>query len=195
MGNWRFYRSGLDGAGFSLLVHVGVYVGLLSAPFPLLRNPTFLTSRVYSGGLLYMLTVNFVQVGVAFRYYGESKTVDQATAWGILLVATAVCLGAGLIAYHFVPKSHRRTFYEHLTFKQHVETFWWNEARSDVDHKKRELDTQDGIRACLALAFSKHYLPMERCKAFYAENWSRWEEEEPEWFDEEFKIAVPKELR
>ena len=49
------------------------------------------------------------------------------------------------------------------------------------------------------MAFSIHYLPMEKCKAFYEENWRRWEEEErrgeqPEWFDKEFKELVPREL-
>ena len=195
MGNWRFYRRGADGVRFSLLVHFGLYIALLSAPFPLLRNPTFLTSRLYSAGLLYMILANFIQVGIAYRYFGGNETVDEATAWGILVGATAVCTGSGLAAYRYVPKSHRRTFYEHLTFRRHVETFWWNEARHDVDHKGRELDTQEGIRACLPLAFSNHYLPMERCKAFYGENWARWEEEQPEWFDDEFREAVPRELR
>ena len=35
---------------------------------------------------------------------------------------------------------------------------------------------------------------MEKCKAFYEENWRRWEVEPPEWFDEEFKESVPREL-
>ncbi len=99
------------------------------------------------------------------------------------------------MAYRYVPTKRKRTFYEHRTLKRHVETFWWNEARHDVDHKGRELDTQEGIRACLSLAFSSHYLPKERRKAFYEENWRRWEEEQPEWFDEEFKESVLRELR
>ena len=177
-----------------LLVHLGLYIGLLSAPFPLLRNPTFLTSRVFSGGLLYMLLVNFAQVGIAYRCYDQG-TVDETTAWGLLVLLTAVCVAAGAGAYRYVPRSHRKTFYEHLTFRRYVETFWWNEARHDVDHKGRELDTQEGIRACLPLWVSSHYLPTELCRAFYAENWARWEEEPPEWFDEEFKAAVPRELR
>ena len=93
-----------------------------------------------------------------------------------------------------MPTSHKRTFYEHWTFRRHVETFWWNEERHDVDHKGRELDTQEGIRACLPLWCSIHYLPVEKCKAFYEGNWPRWEEEQLEWFDEEFKELVPREL-
>ncbi len=57
-------------------------------------------------------------------------------------------------------------------------------------HKGRELETQEGIRACLPLAFSAHYLPVERCKAFNSESWAKWEEEQPEWFDDEFREAV-----
>ena len=44
------------------------------------------------------------------------------------------------------------------------------------------------------MRLSSVYLPKEKCKAFYEENWRRWEEEEPEWFDEEFKELVPREL-
>ena len=186
------YRRGADGVGVSILVHFGLYIALLSAPFPLLRNPTFLTSRVYSGGLLYMLLANFAQVGIAYRCYDQG-TVDETTAWGVLVMLTAVCVAAGAGAYRYVPRSHRRTFYEHLTFRRHVETFWWDEARYE-DSKGRELDI-DGRRATLPLWLSSHYLPTERCRAFYAENWARWEEEPPEWFDEEFKAAVPRELR
>jgi hypothetical protein len=194
MRNWRVYRRGADGVGIGLLVHFLLYIALLSAPFPLLRNPTFLTSRVYSGGLLYMLLVNFAQVGVAYRCYDQG-TVDETTAWGMLVALTTVCVVAGAGAYRYVPQSHKRTFYEHLTFRRHVETFWWNEARGNVDHKGRELDGIEGARPFLSLWLSSHYLPKERCKAFYAENWARWEVEEPEWFDEEFKAAVPTELR
>ena len=105
----------------------------------------------------------------------------------------------GAVAYRYVPTSHKRTFYEHRTFKWHVETWWWNEARQGVDHKGRELDTQEGIRAGIPIWCSIHYLPVEKCKAFYEENWRRWEEEErrgeqPEWFDKEFKELVPREL-
>ena len=199
IGNWRFYRRGADSAGFSLVFHFGHYIGLLAAPFPTLRNPAFLTSRVYSAGLLYMLLVNFVQVGIAYRHFGGNNTVDETTAWAILFAATVVCVMAGAVAYWYVPTSHKRTFYEHRTFKRHVETFKWNEARHGVDHKGRVLDTQEGSRACLPLWCSIHYLPVEKCKAFYEENWRRWEEEErreeqPEWFDKEFKESVPREL-
>jgi len=199
IGNWRFYREGADSAGFSLLCHFGHYIGILAAPFPFLRNPTQLTSRVYSVGLLYMLTINFVQVGIAYRHFGGIDTVDETTAWAILFAATVVCVMAGAAVYRYVPTSHKRTFYEHRTFKRYVETFWWNEARHGVDHKGRELDTQEGIRAMLPLRYSIHYLPMDECKAFYEANWQMWEEEErggeqPEWFDKEFKELVPREL-
>jgi hypothetical protein len=194
MSNWRIYRRGVGGVGISMLQHLALYIGLLAAPSPVFRNPVFLTSKVYSGGLLYMLLANFAQVGIAYRCYDQG-TVDETTAWGVLVALTVVCVAAGAGAYRHVPRSHRRTFYEHLTFRRHVETFWWNEARYDVDHKGRELDTQEGIRAGLPLWVSPHYLPTERCRAFYAENWSKWEEEPPEWFDEEFRAAVPRELR
>lgn len=75
MRNWRVYRRGADGAGFGVLVHLALYIGLLAAPFPLIRMPTFLTSRVYSGGLLYIMLVNFAQGGISYRC-SDVRTID-----------------------------------------------------------------------------------------------------------------------
>ena len=110
-----------------------------------------------------MLVVNFVQVGIAYRHFGGSDTVDETTAWAILFAATVVCVMAGAVAYWYVPTTHKGTFYEHRTFKRYVETWWWNEARHDVDHKGRECD-QEGIRACLPTWVSIHYLHKDKCK-------------------------------
>ena len=60
IGNWRFYRKGADGVGVGLLLHLVMYISLLACPFPLFRNPVFLTPRVYSLGLLYMLLSNLL---------------------------------------------------------------------------------------------------------------------------------------
>ena len=37
--NWRLFFNGADGTSFSLLVHLGWYLCLLSAPFPFIRMP------------------------------------------------------------------------------------------------------------------------------------------------------------
>ena len=111
-----------------MLVNLGWYIGLLAAPFPALRHPMPLSPRVYCGGILYMLLVNYAQVGIAYRRFGGSDTVDETTAWAILSISTVMCVVAGAAAYRYVPESHKRTFYEHRTFKEHVETWWWNEA-------------------------------------------------------------------
>ena len=108
------------------------------------------------------------------------------------LDASVCSVGGG--SDYYVPKNRKGTFYGHLTFKKHVATFCWNEQRHSTDHKHRELDDQEGIRATLPLRFSIYYLPVEECRAFYRENWERWEIEQPEWFDEEFKKSIPKEL-
>ena len=132
-------------------------------------------------------------MNITYRLFGGSDTVDETTAWAILFSATAVCVISGTVAYRYVPETHKKTFYEHLTFKQYVETFWWNEVMTTIDHKGRECD-QEGVRAELPLWVPIQYLPKEKIKAFYEENWTRWESEQPEWFDDEFKELVPREL-
>ena len=121
------------------------------------------------------------------------EILRETTAWAIILLSTVVCVVSGAVAYFYVPKNMKGTFYGHLTFKEHVATFWWNEATSVVV-RNIEMDTQEGIRATLPIRFSKVYIPVAELKEFYRENWERWEIEQPEWFDEEFKKSIPKEL-
>ena len=75
-GSWRVYRNGADGTIFSLLIHLGCYLCLLSAPFPMIRIPSFLTPRIYSRGLIYMLVVNFVMVAVSFHIFNGGNSND-----------------------------------------------------------------------------------------------------------------------
>ncbi len=58
-------------------------------------------------------------------------------------------------------------------------------------------DIEDSVNTLKNSAYKEHRgvnerlwgvcLPMENCKAFNEENWRRWEVEQPEWFDDEFK--------
>jgi hypothetical protein len=98
-----------------------------------------------------MLVINFAQVTVAFRCIDMVRSLDDSTSCAIICSARGACVIAGAVAYRYVPESHKKTFYEHLTFKQYVETFWRNEATFGIDHKGRDLTTQDGIQAILPL--------------------------------------------
>lgn len=197
IGNWRTYRKGADGVGFSAFLHLMLHISLVFAPFPIFRNPAFLTSRVYSGSLLYVLLANFMQVGIAFRRgYDEGSVDEERTAWGVLSALTAVCVVSGGAAYRYVPPSLKKTFYEHLTLKEHVASFWWNEGVELVEFTKKGVyNNLEAVRAYIPTVFPECYIPKERCKAFYVENWARWEQEQPDWFDEDFKATVPRAFR
>ncbi len=80
---------------------------------------------------------------------------------------------------------HKGTFcHEHPTFQQYMATWWWNDARHDVDPKGRELDTHDETRSMLSLRLSSAMSPMRNIILSKGGGW-RWEEEQPEWLDEE----------
>jgi len=193
IGNWRFYRNGADGAIFSLLAHICLYLSLLSAPFPLIRFPTLLTPRIYSVGLLYNITSNFAIIAVSYHVFGASEYLDESYAWQGLVFITAVCLASGAISFYYVPDSHKTTCYLHLTWKEHVATFWWNQT-STRDHKHREVDTREAVRALLATWCSIHYLPKEKLIELYKNRWTDWCANPPQWFDEDFRALVPREL-
>jgi len=193
-GNWRLYRNGVDGTVFSLLVHLCWYLSLLSAPFPVLRNPTAFTPRIYSIGLLYNIAINFAIIAISYHVFGATEYLDESYVWLGLSLVTAVCLVSGAISYHYVPKSHKTTFYQHLTIKEHVATFWWNYQTSTTDHQHREVDTQEAVRALIAVKYSLHYLPKEKLIELYKNRWTDWCTDPPQWFDEDFRALVPREL-
>jgi len=192
-GNWRFYRKGADGAVFSLLGHLCWYLSLLSAPFPILRNPTLLTPRIYAIGLLYNIASNFAIIAISYHVFGATEFLDESYAWQGFSLITAVCLVSGAISFYYVPESHKTTFYQQLTIKEHVATFKWNQSFA-TDHKHREVDTQEAVRALLGTWCSLHYLPKEKLIELYKNRWTHWCANPPQWFDEDFRALVPREL-
>ena len=195
--SWRMYRAGADGAGFSLLIHLGCYLCLLAAPFPILRLPAIVTPRIYSGGLLYMLVSNFVMVATAYRVFGEGETtiqVSESEVWLGILNATLICAVSGGIFFYYVPASHRPTFYKHITFKEHLSTYHWNEKTHYVDASGHNVDSNEVVRAMMATDYSMVYLPKEKLIDFFEENWADWSADPPEWFDANYRAAVPREL-
>mmetsp|Transcript_9050 Transcript_9050/g.16408 ORF Transcript_9050/g.16408 Transcript_9050/m.16408 type:complete len:569 (-) Transcript_9050:166-1872(-) len=192
--NWRFYKRGLDGKGFSLFVHFGWYICLLSAPFPMTRVPAILTPRIYAGGLLYMLSVNFTILVFSYQVFDASAYLSQTEAWTGLSTITFLCLVSWGIALYYVPGSHKATFYKSLTFKEHVATYWWNGCRYCTDHKNKITTDQQYIRAMISFWCSKQYTSYDKIVTFYKDNWKDWCADPPDWFDEEFKSLVPEDL-
>ncbi|GMH59753.1 hypothetical protein TL16_g02897 [Triparma laevis f. inornata] len=192
--NWRVYKRGLDGRGFSLFAHFCWYICLLSAPFPVVRIPTALAPRIYAGGLLYMLSVNFMILVFSYQVFDASAYLSQTNAWTGLSTITFLCLVSGGIALYYVPGSHKATFYKSLTWKEHVATFWWNDCRCDKDHNHKITTDQQYIRAMIPIWVSKHYTPDDKIVAFYKDHWKDWCADPPDWFDEEFKSRVPEDL-
>jgi len=189
--NWRMFLHGLDGVGFSLLFHFGYYLGLLAAPFPLIRLPANLTPRVYAGSIVYMLVINFGMVFFSYRVHDGTDFLSEGQAFLGLATLTIICVISGRIAYHYMPDSHRGTFHKAWTFKDYVADCW-NDCVYDYDHHHRITTDQDYIRACrISCLISRHYVPEEKVFAFYKEHWKGWCKDPPDWFDDEFKAMVP----
>jgi len=205
-GNWRFYTAradGVSGVFISLAGHLGLYFSLLYAPFPIIRTPAFLTPRIYARGLLYMLVVNFLLVYFSYHViagtnspanYPTALDIPESFAWTFLASATLLCLFSGSVAFHYVPETHKSSFYRHNTFKEHVATFWWNDKTHGTDLNLREITDRDEIRALIPLWCSEHYTPKAKLVAFYEEKWAGWCANPPDWFDDEFKADVPHDL-
>jgi len=193
--NWRFPYKGGDGAVFSLFMHGGAYISLVAAPFPGIRMPQFLTPRIYVGGQLYMLTINFVIVFVCFRIFNGSDLLEETHAWIMLSTTTLLCLVSGGISFYYVPQSHKHTFSRQQTWKQYIEQYVWEEKMFVFDtNKHREWTGHEAVRAFLPTWCSVRYVPKEKLIELYKNRWAEWCEDPPEWFDDDFKALIPREL-
>lgn len=106
---------------------------------------------------------------------------------------TLLCLVSGSIAFYYIPESYKHTFYKQQTFKQYMEETW-EEKLFVIDHKQREWTGHKAVRAHLPTWCSMHYVPKEKLLELYRERWPAWCNDPPDWFDDDFKAAVPREL-
>ena len=192
--NWRPFIKGLDGAVIGLLGHLIAYICLVAAPFPAIRSPQLLTPRIYVGGQLYMLTINFVIVVVCFRIFNGSDLLEETHAWLMLSTTTLLCLVSGGISFFYVPQSHKHTCYRQQTYKQYIEQYVWEEKIWDIDHKHREWTGHEAVRASLPTWCPVRYAPKEKLIELYKNRWADWCEDPPEWFDDDLKALIPREL-
>jgi len=197
--NLRVYRRGADGIIPSLLCHLCFYIALVAAPFPIIRLPTFLTPLIYARGLLYMLGVNFLIVYLSYHVLTPTNTptthdIPVSFAWTFLASTTLLCLLSGSVAFHYVPETHKGSFFRHKTFQHHVATFTWNDQTHTTDLSHREIADRDLIRAQIPLWYSDHYIPKALLIAFYKSKWAGWCADPPDWFDDDFKADIPRHL-
>ena len=142
-----------------------------------------------------MCFINFAVVCVTYHVFDARDVLLESQAWLGLSAVTSLCIISGAIAFSYIPSGgHKGTFYKHLTFKEHMSTFIWDERVELSDHKNRKVRDRDGIRALLPLRYSIHYVPKDKLIKMYRDKWERWCAYPPPWFDEEFKALVPREL-
>jgi len=193
--NLRYYRRGADGIIPSFLCHICLYIGLVAAPFPIIRSPFFLTPLIYARGLLYMLCVNFLIIYVSYHVLTPTAhDIPESFAWIFLASSTLLCLLSGSVAFHYVPDTHKSSFYRHNTVQHHLATFIWNDMSHTTDMNHREITYRDHIRSQIPLWCSDHYTPKALLIAFYKSKWAGWCADPPDWFDEDFMADVPRHL-
>ena len=141
-----------------------------------------------------MLGVNFCILLFSYRVFDGIDYITESQAWVFLATTTLVCLASGLVAFQYVPDSHKPTFYKRWTFKEHVATYYWNDCFYSQDHHHQITTDQEYIRAAIPKWFSPHYTPNERILEFYKEHWGEWCRDPPDWFDEDLKAIIPEDL-
>jgi len=141
-----------------------------------------------------MLAVNFLIIFLSYRFGDNENLIDEYYMWLIILFTTILCLTSGFTFYHYIPNSHKNTFNKHYTWKQHLTTYYWDELTFEIDSYHREHHGQDAVRALMSVKYSIHYLPKEKLIDFFENRWAVWCDDPPEWFDDEFRERVPREL-
>ena len=112
-GNWEFYDRNLSGWLSDYFLHGIVYVGLVAAPFPILRNPAFLGPHLYRNGCGIVLALNFPLVALSYHAIGEGPAgLSEWWSWAILLGLNLVIGLSAAIFMWCVPANYKSTFYK-----------------------------------------------------------------------------------
>jgi len=181
-GSWRFLLHGPDAAVPSVLIHLGLYLGSIAAPFPLLRFPGYLGPSLYCASACYQTIASPLMLLVAFSMEGGSG-MPQADLWALVGVATVVLLvGASLMGCYMVPE-YRKTFYQDMSFKTLTMWMWDERTRCVLG------DGPDASRAHV-LGFATWSWPPSDQVRTWLENWERWEREQPAWFTDKWKAQL-----
>ena len=198
---------GLDATVPSLIVHVGLYLSSVAAPFPFIRFPGWLGPRLYMVSACYQTVASSLMLLVAFSLE-DGRDLPQPELWALLSAATGMTLvGAGLMAT-FVRREYRHTFYKvgknlrgkhRITATQYCyqrfTTLPYAHEPTHLQHKslkslltwawleRTECSYGDGTNASRAnvLNFATWAWPASDQVRGWLENWEQWERDPPEW--------------
>jgi hypothetical protein len=180
MHNFRGYLQGTDNITFSVIAHIILSLSLLVAPFPTIRSPSMVTPVLYCAMVATVTAMNTVACVAMTPPLALQTHCIVTTA---LLIG---CIGGGVVSIVLVPSHMKRSFFVHVTQRDYVRNFIWDEQVSCDDHKQRSISSREGIRATLITWCAYPYIPHELVTQHLNDNWDAWQESPPEFFDDEF---------
>ena len=195
IGNWRPYPPAGDSTTFSLTTHFFItYPVMLAAPFPMARQPFFLTPRIFSGFVVWTLcAANPLMLTLAFRHnIPAGSSISPSLVWTIWSAATALSMSGALLVLMLVDPKVLGTFYRHRTLATHVREYHWVRDTKWDGTKIETNDDRDATRAETLSIYSKYYWPTDRVRVWVREGWPHWLVSAPVWFTEEWRARIPK---
>ena len=173
---------------------------MTAAPFPVLRLASLLTPRLYSSSVCLALLANFGMIGSAYHIFGGTN-ISEGVAWTILGSTTAGCVIFGAVAFSLVAtREHKRMFYRHYTWREHVAGYVWNHKTKDklanADAERVNLPTgtviedRDGIRALIITWVPSVYQPVELLRNLFETKMEGWKRHAPSWLTPEFQALI-----
>lgn len=190
LNRWRFYLRIIECDLTNWVVHLGLYVALSFAPFPIIRLPPMLSPIIYMLSLLYMLIVNNILCVIACIYSQEYITSTYMAF--ILPVLTIGSVVPFLYILYASPAQQRNAFFMVSGFKEYMNTFYFEEKRF-VCPNPNPVD-REHLRATIPLWCTDCYWPKEKLTKFYRQKWKAWIDSPPIWFTNDFRRGTPTEL-
>jgi hypothetical protein len=144
------------------------------------RHPYQLGGAYWTGNMLIAVASSFAALYIYFEGLKSNDgdaAISEQSAWGLMLLlsgAWAVNFGLFLLV---MKKKYRKTFFS-TKLGKHVTM-------------ERFASPDESVKATIFKKNRKHWEKIEPdVKAWVQGGWERWEEEQPEWFDDVFRARV-----
>ena len=140
-----------------------------------------------------MNAVNFVIIFTSYRISNGNMLADEICVYSIVAVNTILCGVCGYTSYYLSPDEFKINILKYNSLSDYLYYYCWCESQENI-YRNKSIETQEEIRAKMALHYSLCYIPKYHIIRFYSVNWTKWEILPPTWFNDDFVNAIPREL-
>jgi hypothetical protein len=128
----------------------------------------------------FVLTIGSLPIAILVAERGDGAEKKLKLAWTVVLLCTPTSLACFMVFFINIERKYWGTFFT-------------LQRGNDLTVTSFKAGNDDAAKAAYTFQMSKHHWKLieEEVKNWVETNWERWEEEQPEWFDDAMRARVP----